>query len=318
MSEDAMKAERDPWLGIELRHLAALAAVAREASFSGAADTLGYVQSAVSQQISSLERIVGQRLVDRSARPRSVTLTDAGATMLDHVHEILDQLALAKADIDDLGHESDGAVSFGVDSLFGSWLSAAAVGTLLPETGGESWDRIELGPGPELLRQVAEGTLDAAFVPLPIASGPFYALEITRQPYRLAAPIGVTSSDDVATVRERYPLVRIPRCRASAAMIDRSGPSGTRGAPEPTATGPASALAIVRSGAACAVMTLGDAPDDDPSITTLPLPDLADCVIGLAWHRDRDGSPAVAALAAAARRGFGDPRCPAQGTDATS
>jgi hypothetical protein len=60
-----------------LRHLAALASIAQEASFSGAAESLGYVKSAVSQQIGSLERIVGQRLVNRSVRPRSVTVTDA-------------------------------------------------------------------------------------------------------------------------------------------------------------------------------------------------------------------------------------------------
>jgi DNA-binding transcriptional LysR family regulator len=79
-----------------LRHLAALATVAQEASFSGAAESLGYVKSAVSQQIGSLERIVGQRLVNRSVRPRSVTVTDAGQKLLDHVDEILTQLRLAK------------------------------------------------------------------------------------------------------------------------------------------------------------------------------------------------------------------------------
>src|SRR5919197_649300 len=48
--------EPDRWLGIELRHLIALEAVTREGSFGRAATSLGYTQSAISQQIAMLDR----------------------------------------------------------------------------------------------------------------------------------------------------------------------------------------------------------------------------------------------------------------------
>jgi molybdate transport repressor ModE-like protein len=84
--------EPDRWLGVELRHLAALQAIAEVGSFCRAARRLGYTQSAVSQQIATLERIVGERLLDRPGGPRPVSLTEAGELLLRHAAAIVARL----------------------------------------------------------------------------------------------------------------------------------------------------------------------------------------------------------------------------------
>src|SRR5262245_12877342 len=76
---------------VELRPLAALDAVAVEGTFGRAAERLGYTQSAVSQQISSLERAIGGAVFDRPGGPRPVTLTPLGKLVLAHAREILDK-----------------------------------------------------------------------------------------------------------------------------------------------------------------------------------------------------------------------------------
>src|SRR5947208_14695455 len=91
--------EPDRWLGVELRHLAALQAVAEGGSFGRAAARLGYTQSAVSQQIATLERLVGERLVDRPGGPRPVTITQAGTVLLRHADGIVARLRAAQADL---------------------------------------------------------------------------------------------------------------------------------------------------------------------------------------------------------------------------
>src|SRR5256885_4800089 len=92
----------DSWLGVELRHFLALEAVAREGSFGKAATALGYTQSAVSQQIATLERIVGHRLVERPGGPEPVSLTEAGRLPLIHADAIAARVPPAQADLTSL------------------------------------------------------------------------------------------------------------------------------------------------------------------------------------------------------------------------
>jgi molybdate transport repressor ModE-like protein len=66
------------WFALDLRHLATLQAIAREGSFKAAALALGYTPSAVSQQVASLERIVGRQVIEREQGRQALGLTEAG------------------------------------------------------------------------------------------------------------------------------------------------------------------------------------------------------------------------------------------------
>ena len=91
--------ESDRWFGLDLRHLVALKTIADEGSFGRAAERLGYTQSAISQQIATLERIVGLRLIERPGGPRPISLTEAGRILLRHAEAIQARLLAAKADM---------------------------------------------------------------------------------------------------------------------------------------------------------------------------------------------------------------------------
>ncbi|MCW2967647.1 MAG: LysR family transcriptional regulator [Solirubrobacteraceae bacterium] len=83
---------------LDVRRLRVLKEVAAKGSFSAAAESLAYTQSAVSQQIAALEREAGLQLVDRSAR--GVHLTDAGRVLLGHADDILRRLSDAEAELE--------------------------------------------------------------------------------------------------------------------------------------------------------------------------------------------------------------------------
>src|SRR5262245_26748986 len=84
---------------LELKHLVALQAVATERSFGRAAERLGYTQSAISQQIAALERVVGEPVFDRPGGPRPVELTPCGQVILDHAEQVFRRLGQAEEEV---------------------------------------------------------------------------------------------------------------------------------------------------------------------------------------------------------------------------
>lgn len=75
---------------LDSRRLRVLCEVARHGSFSGAAESLGYTQPAVSRQIATLEAEVGTTLIRRV--PKGAVLTDAGRLLVDRGEAVLARL----------------------------------------------------------------------------------------------------------------------------------------------------------------------------------------------------------------------------------
>jgi len=107
---------------LDVRRMRVLREVALKGSFSAAAESLSFTQSAVSQQIAALEREAGAVLVERSAR--GVRLTDAGEAVVRHAEGILAKLAEAESELEAIAGLRGGRVRIG------SFESAA--GTIMP------------------------------------------------------------------------------------------------------------------------------------------------------------------------------------------
>ncbi|TMM03259.1 MAG: LysR family transcriptional regulator, partial [Actinobacteria bacterium] len=82
---------------LNLGRLKVLSEVVSKGSFSAAAESLSYTQSAVSQAIARLESETGATLVVRDRR--GVRPTPAGATLVTHAEEIFGRVEAAEADL---------------------------------------------------------------------------------------------------------------------------------------------------------------------------------------------------------------------------
>src|ERR671931_2362025 len=82
---------------LDVKRLRILREVAQRGSFSAAASSLYLSQSAVSQQIATLEREVGMQLLDRTRE--GPKLTDAGRVLVTHAEAALARLDEAEREL---------------------------------------------------------------------------------------------------------------------------------------------------------------------------------------------------------------------------
>jgi molybdate transport repressor ModE-like protein len=285
--------EPDRWLGVELRHFLALEAVAREGSFGKAATSLGYTQSAVSQQIATLERLVGQKLVERPGGPKPVSLTEAGKLLLTHAESIAARVAAAQADLTALGDGEAGTLRVGVFQSVGQ--------RILPELMRRfmaSWPKVEVtltesADDRELLILVERGELDLTFSDLPLVEGPFESVELLRDPYVLVIP--ATSELENPTLRAiaQLDLIGHKHCRTLARVeaafrqplhyVFQSDHNQT-------------VQALVAAGVGAALVPRLTVDETDHSTRLIELPKVPPRMLAIAWHRDRYRAPAARAF----------------------
>ena len=146
---------------LDPRRLLTFREVARLGSFSRAAEELSLTQPAVSQQILSLERQLGIRLIDRG--PGGLGLTDAGALLLQHADAVSGRLRLATEQLGALVGEERRHLAVGA--------FPSAIATIVPEVivrmrAAEPELEVTVAEGAmeELVAAVRDGTLHLALL----------------------------------------------------------------------------------------------------------------------------------------------------------
>ena len=298
--------QTDRLLGVELRHLLALQAVAREGTFGRAAEKLGYTQSAVSQQIQALERAVGERLIERPGGPRPVSLTEAGELLLRHADAIVARMQAAQADLAAYAEGSAGTLRVGTYQSVSAKVLPAVVRRFK-----DAWPKVDVhlmesALDDELERLLENGEVDLSFVVLPTREGaPVDTELLIVDPYVLVVPSDSPLAGKPVPPRleeiAEHPLISYRQCRTTTVVenalrqegdpnvVFRSDDNGT-------------VQGLVAAGVGVALVPRLTVQESLPNVEVIDMSDrLPPRLIGIGWHRDRYRTPAARAFVETAR-----------------
>ena len=286
------------WPSLELRHLLALVAIADTGTFSGAADQLGYTQSAISQQIGTLERIVGTPLFERPGGRRPVRLTAAGEMLLSHAGAVLARVSSAAADLRALASGEQGELRVGILPSVGTKVLPRLLRTFRAECPGIEVVLRESRESADLIRAVEIGDVDVTFVEIgQQETGPLEVRSLLDDPMVFVAPAAaheagqrVVSIGDIA----HLPMIGTcnPGCRQIIDDVFRQAPVSPtyvfRSDDNPTLQ------ALIGSGLAYAVLPLLTVDESDPNVAVIPIrPEPPPRRLGIVWHAERRPPPTL-------------------------
>jgi DNA-binding transcriptional LysR family regulator len=174
---------------LNVGRLRVLTEVAYRGSFSAAAEALSYSQSAVSQQIATLEAETGMTLLERN--PRGVGLTAAGQTLVGHAEGILARLEAAEASLSAIAGLRGGRLRMASFPTAGATLMPLAIATFRASYPDVELTLIE-GEPEQIVPRLRAGELDLALLfefagetPLPRS---MTRVELLEDPMYLALP----------------------------------------------------------------------------------------------------------------------------------
>ena len=277
---------------LEIRHLTALDAVATEGTFARAADKLGYTQSAISQQIASLEKVVDARVFDRPGGPRPVTLTPFGEQLLLASRDLLCRVDCMAEDLKRFRTGEVGRLTIGSFQSVSATILPLIVGRMRDTHPGVEIRVFDNDLDDQLEVVMARGDVDLSFIVGEMADR-FESRHLFDDPFVLVARPGQFPPGPVslATIAAE-PM--IGQHQNSCQIMNETGlrahglePNYVFRTNDNVATS-----AMVRAGMGVAVMPLLCVEPDDPRISLHPLdPPIADRSICIGWRSGRTLSP---------------------------
>ncbi len=280
---------------LEIRHLIALDAVAAEGTFAKAAERLGYTQSAISQQIASLEKVVDAKVFDRPGGPRPVSLTPFGEQLLVAARDLLGRVDSLAEDLQRFRTGEVGRLTIGTFQSVSATLLPLVLGRMRTTHPGVEIRVFENDLDDQLEGAMARGELDLSFVVGEIAER-YESRHLFDDPFVLVARPDQFAPGPVSLVDiSREPL--IGQHHNSCQIMNETGlrahglePKYVFRTNDNVAT-----AAMVRAGMGVAVMPLLCVEPDDPRIALHPLdPPIPDRSIYIAWRPGRTLSPVAA------------------------
>lgn len=289
---------------VNVRHLAALAAVVDEGSFAKAAQSLGFTQSAISQQIAALERAVGLPVLDRPKGPRPAELTAAGQLVLELARQTIGQVASLDDQLDRLRRGISGRLVIGTFQSASAELLPAMVARMRAELADVEIRLVESDDQLVLLDALVSDELDLSFT-VDVADDPRVETSLLGfDPFVVISATGDLDADHATPADlDGRPMIGQTANSVCQLLIDqRLEGAGIRPDYVFRSQDNGAVQGMVRSGMGRAIMPVLAIDRDDPGITVLDLdPPIAPRGIQLARRRGRSLPPAADQFLAVAR-----------------
>jgi DNA-binding transcriptional LysR family regulator len=310
---------------LDVRRLRLLRELAHRGTIVAVAQALAFTPSAVSQQLSALEREAGLPLLERSGR--RVVLTPAGQNLVRHAETVLEQLERAAAELASARRGLTGPLRIGTFPSAGRTMIPATLTTLAREHPGLEPMVAEIDPA-GVADAIRAGELEVALIHeydfvasrpepglateglcteamyLASAAAPAYAPRPALAPYRAAAGTGPADPAAISRCRDAPWITATPGTMCQQMTIHACQAAGFTPRTRHQIDDFTTTLALVAAGQGVALVPqlgLADLPSG-VALTQVPLHRRTN----IAYRSGAGSHPAVIAVTAALRSAVPD------------
>ena len=167
---------------MDIRHLSCFVEVARQQSFTKAAQKLNVTQPSISKMIKTLEEELDVTLFYRSSK--NAILTDAGKAVLRPAITILNSFNNLSVELSNVIHLKKGNLTVGIPPMVGVCFFSEIIYKFKERFPNINLKLIEVG-SKQIERDIEEGSLDIGVISLPIRDKNISILPFVTEPMHL-------------------------------------------------------------------------------------------------------------------------------------